>query len=136
MKSDLMPLFREFHTHARLVRGLNTSFITLIPKCASPIAIKEYSPISLISGIYKIVAKVLSNRLANVLGEVISSNHSAFLANKNILDGIVVANEVVDEVRKNKGNMFMFKIDFKKAYDSVSWEFLMEMLRLLGFGEK
>lgn len=136
MKSDLLALFNDFHENAKPVRGLNASFITLIPKCASPVAIEEYRPISLIGGVYKVIAKTLPYRLAKVLGEVISWNQSAFLASRNILDGIVVANEVVDEARKKKKKMFMFKIDFAKAYDSVSWYFLLDMLKILGFGER
>lgn len=49
--------------------------------------------------------------------------------------GVVIANEVVDEARKKKKHLFMFKIDFDKAYDSVNWNFLFDMLKMLGFGE-
>lgn len=78
------------------------------------------------------MAKVLSNRLAKVLGEVISKKQSAFLSDRHILDGVVVANELVDEIRKKKISAFLFKIDFEKAYDSVSWEYLLDMMHLLG----
>lgn len=118
-----------------MVSGLNASFITLIPKSVSPVAIEEYRPISLIGGIYKIVAKVLANRLSKVIGEVISRNQSAFLGDRNILDGVVVANEVVDEARKERKQNFMFKIDFEKAYDSVSSSYLLGMLKILNFGD-
>lgn len=90
--------------------------------------------ISLISGIYKIVAKVLATRLSKVIGEVISRNQSTFIGDHNILDGVLVANEVVDEARKEIKQIFIFQINFEKAYDSVSWSYLLGMLKLLNFG--
>lgn len=71
-----------------------------------------------------------------MLPEIISSNQTAFLANRNILDGIVVINEVVDYVQRSKERSCILKIAFEKAYDSVSWEFLDYMMRRVGFCEK
>lgn len=67
-----------------------------------------------------------------MLGEVISYNQSVFIGDRNILDGVVVANEIVNEPKKKKKNVFMFKIDFEKAYDSVSWRFRFDMIKLFG----
>lgn len=136
IKEDVVGFFNEFYVNGKLAKGLNYSFITLIPKCANPTAIEEFRPISLIGSLYKILAKVLANRLAKVVGEVIDRNQSAFLSSRNIMDGIVVANEVVDEAKKEKKHIFMFKVDFEKAYDSVCWSYLFEMLKLLNFGDK
>lgn len=99
-------------------------------------SIEEFRPISPISSIYKVIAKVLANRMGKVVGKVISANQTAFLGGSNILDGAVVANEIVDEVKKSKRKLFLFKIDFEKAYDSVDWDFLVGLLRVLGFGDK
>lgn len=66
IKSDILHMMREFHSNGKIVKGLNTSFITLIPKLSSPQRIEDYRPISLISGAYKIIAKVLANRLSKV----------------------------------------------------------------------
>jgi hypothetical protein len=52
-----------------------------------------------------------------VIGSVISETHYAFIKNRQILDGILIANEVVDEARKLKKELLMFKVDFEKAYD-------------------
>lgn len=78
---------------------------------------------------YKIVAKVLANRLAKVVELVISENQSAFVGKKHILDSILVLNESVDYVKKEKKQSFVFKVDFEKAYDSILWEFLDDMMR-------
>ncbi|MCI55954.1 RNA-directed DNA polymerase (Reverse transcriptase), partial [Trifolium medium] len=71
-----------------------------------------------------ILAKVLANRLRSVIGSVISESQTAFVKDRQILDGILIANEVVDEARKSKKELMLFKVDFEKACDSVDWGYL------------
>lgn len=70
--------------------------------------------------IYKIIAKLLAFRLKGVLHEVVSSSQTTFLQGRQILDGVVVANEVINVVKRKRWPMYMFKVDFEKAHDSVS----------------
>jgi hypothetical protein len=65
------------------------------------------------------LAKVLANRLRIVIDNVISETQTAFEKDRQILDGILIANEVVDEARKTKKKLMLSKVDFEKAYDSV-----------------
>ena len=74
--------------------------------------------------LYKTLAKLFANRLRGVIGSVISESQSAFVKNRQILDGILIANEVVDEAQKLKKDLLLFKVDFEKAYDSVDWGYL------------
>ncbi|GKV07285.1 hypothetical protein SLEP1_g19080 [Rubroshorea leprosula] len=74
--------------------------------------------------------------IKKVLPKLISGTQSAFLGGRQITDGILILNEVVEEIRRKKISSFIFKADFEKAYDSVNWDFLDEMMRRLGFGEK
>jgi hypothetical protein len=67
---------------------------------------------------------------------VISKNQLAFLKGRNLADGLVVINEVMDMVVRSKRECLIFKVDFEKAYDSVSWSFLEYMLRRVGFGDR
>nr|KYP49583.1 LINE-1 reverse transcriptase isogeny [Cajanus cajan] len=85
---------------------------------------------------YKILAKVLANRLKQVLPSVIDEKQSAFLEGRNMLNSVLVVNEVIDEVKRMKKPIIFFKVDFEKAYDSVSWEYLIYMLQRLGFNHK
>jgi hypothetical protein len=101
------------------VKGSNCTFIVLIPKVANPQQIADYRPISLVGCMYKVLAKVLANRLKLVIGKVIAETQSAFVKDRQILDGILIANEVVDDAKKRKKEMLMFKVDFEMAYDSV-----------------
>lgn len=80
---------------------------------------KEYRPISLIGCLYKIGAKLLASRSKTVLTNVISPCQTTFLPKRQILDGVVIANETPDLVKRRKGKCLLLKVDFEKAYDSV-----------------
>lgn len=126
----------DFFRNGKIVNGLNPSIISLIPKRIAPQGIEDYRSISLIGGIYKILSKLLAGRLAKVMDAIISVNQSAFLAGQNIMDGIIVLNEALDEAKRYKILRFFFKVDFAKAYDSVNWKFLEEMMEGFQFNAK
>ncbi|GKV50258.1 hypothetical protein SLEP1_g56970 [Rubroshorea leprosula] len=133
IKADIVNFVREFHQHGRLVKGSNASFIVLIPKTENPQAIEEYRPISLIGVTYKIIAKLLANRLQKVLPKVIGEQQMAFIEGRHLVDGAVIANEIMDGVKRKKKKGFLFKVDFEKAYDKVCWEFIEYMMMRMGF---
>ncbi|GAU45582.1 hypothetical protein TSUD_273820 [Trifolium subterraneum] len=115
IQGDVMRLITEFHRNGRLTKGLNATFIALIPKVESPQRLNDFRPISLVGSLYKIMAKVLGNRLRLVMDSVISESQTAFVRDRQILDGILIANEVVDEARRAKKELMLFKVDFEKA---------------------
>ena len=81
------------------------------------------------------ISKLLALRLSKVLRSVTTSCQSVFFPGRCILDGVVMANELVELVKRSKKGCFMFKMDFEKAYDSVSWAFLDCMMNHLGFDD-
>ncbi|GJY80071.1 putative RNA-directed DNA polymerase, eukaryota, reverse transcriptase zinc-binding domain protein [Tanacetum coccineum] len=105
MKLDIQNFMVRFFTTGSFPPGTNSSFFTLILKVANPLYIKDFRPISLIGFQYKIVAKILANRLS----------------------------KVIDWYKKRKKKMLLFKVDFEKAFDSVSWRFLDHVMDNLGF---
>ncbi|GLT98273.1 hypothetical protein SLE2022_157850 [Rubroshorea leprosula] len=136
IKEDFISFFSEFHRNGKLVRGLNSSFLALVPKKLNAANLKEYRPISLIGCVYKLLAKVLANRLKSVMPEIVSETQSAFVGGRQLVDSVLVLNEVVDEIKNRKQPSFIFKADFEKAYDCVDWSFLDCMMDSFGFGTK
>ncbi|XP_019429814.1 PREDICTED: uncharacterized protein LOC109337317, partial [Lupinus angustifolius] len=134
VKSDIIAMVDDFYIFGDLARGCNASFIVLIPKSSSPQGLGDFRPISLVGCIHKLISKLLVGRLKRVIHSVISDCQTAFIKGRNIMDGVVIANEIIDQARKKKdGNCFIFKVDFEKAYDSVNWSFLLYMLERMGF---
>ncbi|GAU12613.1 hypothetical protein TSUD_132230 [Trifolium subterraneum] len=133
LQGDVMRFISKFHRNGKLTKGLNSTFIALIPKIDSPQRLNDFRPISLVGCLYKILAKVLANRLRLVIGSVISESQTAFVKERQILDGILIANEVVDEARKSKKELMLFKVDFEKAYDSVDWGYLDDVMGRMSF---
>ena len=77
-----MAVFHHFHVTGEFEKSLNATFIALIPKKDAAVEIKDFRPISLVGGGYKILAKVLASRLRLVLGEIISAPQNAFVLNR------------------------------------------------------
>ena len=98
--------------------------------------ILNFRPISLITSLYKIIVKMLSRRLRGVLHETIHSTQGAFVQGRQILDAVLIANEIVNEKRRLGKEGVVFKIDFEKAYDHVSWDFLDHVLEKKGFSHR
>ena len=119
-----MEFVSLFLTSRKIPLGSNSPFITLIPKVSNPINVNDFRPISLVGLHYKIIAKVLSYKLSKVVDKIISHEQSAFIKNCQILDGRLILSEVIDWYKKRKKKMLLFKVDFEKPFDSVSWRYL------------
>jgi hypothetical protein len=130
-----MDFLAEFHDSAILPNAFTAFFLALIPKKDHPQTLSDYPPICLISSMYKLLSKLLASRLKNVMGKLISSVQSAYLPKRQILDGVLVINELIDLAKRRKDKCLLFKVDFERAYDTVNWNFLDYMMGRMGFAE-
>ncbi|XP_071704786.1 uncharacterized protein [Rutidosis leptorrhynchoides] len=101
IKSDLIDATTWFWDTGEISKGCNASFITLVPKKADALGLGDFRPISLIGSYYKIVVKILSNRLRKVIPSLVGPEQSGFLKDRYILDGVLVANETIDFLKAN-----------------------------------
>ncbi|GAU25945.1 hypothetical protein TSUD_16830 [Trifolium subterraneum] len=116
--------------------SLNDTNICLIPKCVNPTSMKDLRPISLCNVLYKMISKVLANRLKCCLDKCVSQEQSAFVEGRSILDNALIATEVIHTLkRKTKGRRgeLALKIDISKAYDKVDWGFLRGIMTRMRF---
>ncbi|KAL5798070.1 hypothetical protein ACOSQ2_002890 [Xanthoceras sorbifolium] len=122
--------------HGADLGEISRAVVALIPKVKSPVKISDFRPISLCNVTYKLVAKVLANRLKLVLHDIIAPNQSAFVSGRLITDNVVVGFECLHHLngcRQGPHGLAALKLDMSKAYDRVEWIFLQKMMEQLGF---
>lgn len=134
IKNDIMLLLISFYNRTLDVSKLNLASICLIPKKSDVVTIKNYRPISLINCSFKIITKLLTNRLARVIDPLIDDSQAAFIKGRLIEDNIICAHEVLHSVRLSKHKCILLELDFEKAFDKVNWDFLIDVLKARDFG--
>ena len=120
LEKDVMDFFGEVHMHGKFEKSLNATFLSLIPKKVDASNIRDFRPISLIGSVYKLLSKVLANRMRLVLDDVISESQNSFVGGRQILDSVLIANECLDSRIKSRVSGLICKLDIEKAYDHVN----------------
>ncbi|XP_060961018.1 uncharacterized protein LOC133031516 [Cannabis sativa] len=136
---DVVRLVQGFFATGEFPSTLNETNIVLIPKKKIPEQMGDLRPISLCNVLYKVVSKVIANRMKSVLPSVISTNQSAFLPGRLISDNIMISYEVMHYMKRKrmgKDGFMAVKLDMSKAYDRVGWAFLEAMLVQMGFNSR
>ncbi|XP_048613313.1 uncharacterized protein LOC125587176 [Brassica napus] len=138
VKDDLTRMVNQFLFDGTMAHGLNDTNICLIPKTTKPNEMTKFRPISLCNVSYKIISKVLCQRLKKVLPQRISETQSAFVAGRQITDNIMIAQEMFHALRTKPGGRvkrMAIKTDMSKAYDRMEWSFIEAVIRKMGFSE-
>ncbi|GKV48920.1 hypothetical protein SLEP1_g55702 [Rubroshorea leprosula] len=140
VKADVVLPCLEFLNHKGAIPlELNFTHIVLIPKCNEPRTMADLWPISLCNVIYRIIAKVIANKLKMVLQKVISQEQSAFLPNQLITNNFMIAYEILQYMRTRKVRKWGWqavKLDMSKAFDLVEWPYLEQVMGAIGFAEE
>jgi hypothetical protein len=136
IKADVLAAFSVVGSRRFInFHVLNTAYITLIPKFEGVDQVKDFRPISLVHSFAKLLTKLLANRLAGRLHNMVSPNQSAFIKGRFIQDNFMLVQQTTHFLHQHKLSRILLKLDISKAFDSVSWPFLLEVLQHLGFGQ-
>jgi hypothetical protein len=136
---DVTNAMLDFLNNGHMLKSLNFTHIALIPKVKSPESMTQFRPINLCNVLYKIISKVLMNRMKTILPLVVFDSQRAFVPGRMISDNIMIAFEIIHYLknkRVGKVPQMAAKLDMSKAYDRVEWDYLKKMMLKLGFNEK
>lgn len=134
IKVDVMNVIGSFgNLHTSNLHWLNSANVVLLPKKEGAEEITDYRPISLIHAIAKIIAKVLALRLGPLMNELVSNAQSAFIKKRSIHDNFLYVKNLATRLHKSKTPSLLFKLDIRKAFDSVRWDYILDLLQRRGF---
>ncbi|GJR45040.1 sodium/hydrogen exchanger 6 [Tanacetum coccineum] len=134
---DITCVVRDFLSNGKLLKELNHTIISLIPKVTTPARINDCRPISCCNVLYKCISKIIANRVKEGLGDIVSINQSAFVPGRRISDNILLTQELMRNYHRRRGPpRCAFKVDIQKACDTVDWRFLETILMGFGFHPK
>ena len=134
---DFVDAVQDFFANGTLLHSWNTTAITLIPNVTTLNTPGDYRPISCCNVVYKCISKLICRKFRLVLGSIISPNQGAFVEGRSILHSILLCQDIVKHYgRKNCSPRCLLKIDLRKAYDTLDWDFIHDMLIALNFPRK
>ncbi|KAL0310172.1 UNVERIFIED_CONTAM: hypothetical protein Scaly_2954200 [Sesamum calycinum] len=134
---DVCHAVMEFFNHGRLLKQLNATLITLIPKVQMPTKVGDFRPISCCNVVYKIITKIMVKRMQLVLEKLIDNCQNAFVPGRSIADNVLLAQELLSGYNQKKlPPRCTIKVDLQKAYDMVDWDYLLAVLHLFKFPDR
>lgn len=133
----MLKVVHEFFVSGKMLKSFSFTTMTLIPKYDNPTMVKDDRPIACCTTFYKLIAKILTNRLKKVIRSIIVPSQSSFVEGRSIIDNILFSHELFKRYSiKGLSPRCVLKVDLRKSYDSVEWFFLKGMLAKLGFPTK
>jgi len=133
VKLDILNVVEDSRVNKTILKALNTSFIALIPRQDSDQTADKYRPIALCNVVYKIISKVVANRLKPLLPKLVSEEQSGYVEGRQILDNIIQAHEVVHSLKRKKQAGVIMQQNIVKAYDKFNWGYIKKILTAFGF---
>ncbi|KAM0899969.1 hypothetical protein ACQ4PT_020948 [Festuca glaucescens] len=134
IKHEIMAaVLKLFVGDVRAFGKLNRAMITLIPKISDMEDVGDFRPISLVHNFAKLFSKLLANRLRPKMENLVSCHQPAFIKGRNLHDNFILVRQMARRINSRKEVVVLLKLDISRAFDSLSWSFLLEVLRRMGF---
>eukprot|EP00253_Pinus_taeda_P023887 PITA_23887 len=136
IKVDLYKMISRFMKKAKVGGGTNSTYLALIPKEINPETFARFRPISLCDASYKILAKLIANRIKPLLKKLISPSQGGFVEGTNITDNVIQVQEIVHSSKQRKEKGMLVKLDMASAFDRVDRSFICKVLMAFGFSQQ
>eukprot|EP00253_Pinus_taeda_P027310 PITA_27310 len=133
VKQDILKVVEDSRLNTTMLKALNASSISLIPKQDLAQTPDKYRPIALCNVVYKIISKVVANRLKPLLPSLVSGEQFGYVEGRQILNNIIQAHEVVHSLTSKRQAGMIMQLDIAKAYDKVNWSYIKKILMAFGF---
>jgi len=133
LKHDILKVVDDSRRSKKVLKALNASFIALIPKQENAMTLDGFWPIALCNVVYKIISKIITNRLKPLLPSLISEEQTGYVEGRKILNNIIQAHEVVHSLKSKKQAAMIIQLDLAKSYDKLSWAYIRAILKGYGF---
>ena len=131
---EITAAVAEFFSSGQLLKQWNATSLVLIPKIPNASSVADFRPISCLNTVYKVISSLLAGRLKAVLPSIIGHSQSAFMPGRLLLENVLLATEIIQGYsKKSTSPSAMLKVDMRKAFDSIRWDFIIACLRALNF---
>eukprot|EP00253_Pinus_taeda_P004744 PITA_04744 len=133
VKQDILNVVEDSRNNRTILKAFNTAFISLIPKQDNAMTADRFRPIALCNVVYKIISKVIANKLQPLLPTLVSREQMGYVEGRQILNNIIQAHEVVHSLTSKRQAGMIMQLDLEKAYDKLNWAYISKVLLAYGF---
>ncbi|XP_060195483.1 uncharacterized protein LOC132624775 [Lycium barbarum] len=131
--NDVTQAILEFFENGKLLKQINSTIISLIPKVDAPELASQFRPISCCNVIYKCISKMICMRLRKAISVMVASNQAAFVEGRSLIHNVLICHDLLRHYSRKTTPRCLMKIDLRKAYDMIRWDFIEEALKGYGF---